>query len=169
MVTLMKGFFTSDAAKLEPQVFLNHCSNMIKEIKLGRILMSFSLLRFDNSNLIISSAGMPPVYYYNSEEKETEEILIQGMPLGAMKKFSYKIVEKKLKKGDTVLLLSDGLPEQTNPNNEMFDYPNIKNQFSAIAENSPDEIINNLVNKADEWMNGKPQADDMTFIVIKVL
>jgi serine phosphatase RsbU (regulator of sigma subunit) len=168
MVTLMKGFFTSDAAKLEPQSFMNHCSSMIKEIKLGRILMSFSLLRFDNSKLLVTSAGMPPVYYYNKEKKETEEILIQGMPLGAMKKFSYKLVEKELKSGDTLLLLTDGLPEQMNSKDEMFDYPRVKNHFNQIADASPEEIINNLVNKADEWMNGKPQADDITFIVIRV-
>jgi ligand-binding sensor domain-containing protein/serine phosphatase RsbU (regulator of sigma subunit) len=168
MVTLMKGFFTSDAAKLEPQAFMNHCSSMIKEIKLGRILMSFSLLKIINSKLSITSAGMPPVYYYNKEKKETEEILIQGMPLGAMKKFSYKLVEKELKSGDTLLLLTDGLPEQMNSKDEMFDYHRVKNHFNQIADTSPEEIINNLVKKADEWMNGAPQADDITFIVIKV-
>lgn len=169
MVTLMKGFFTSDAAKLEPQAFMNNCSRMIKEIKLGRILMSFSLLRFNNNKLLITSAGMPPVYYYNKEIRETEEILIQGMPLGAMKNSSYKLVEKELKRGDTLLLLTDGLPEQANPNEEMFDYARVKKQFHEIANNSPDEIINGLVKKADDWMSGTVQADDITFIVIKVL
>lgn len=168
MVTLMKGFFTSDAAKLEPQDFMNHCSSMIKEIKLGRILMSFSLLRFINSKCIITSAGMPPVYFYNKCKGETEEILIQGMPLGAMRKFSYKMVEKELRSGDTILLLTDGLPEQMNQNDEMFDYPRVKNHFNEIAHNSPEEIINKLINKADYWMAGKQQADDMTFIVIRV-
>jgi sigma-B regulation protein RsbU (phosphoserine phosphatase) len=131
--------------------------------------MSFSLLRIIDSKLLITSAGMPPVYYFNNEKKETEEILIQGMPLGAMKKFSYKLVEKELKSGDTLLLLTDGLPEQMNPNDEMFDYPRVKNHFNEIAHYAPDEIINNLVKSADEWMNGKPQADDITFIVIKVI
>ena len=168
MVTLMKGFFTSDAAKLEPQAFMSHCSSMIKEIKLGRILMSFSLLRFFDNRCIITSAGMPPVYFYDKEKKETEEILIQGMPLGAMRKFSYGIVEKKLRSGDTLLLLTDGLPEQMNSKDEMFDYHRVKDHFNQIADCSPDEIIKHFVNKADDWMNGTPQADDITFIVIKV-
>ena len=168
MVTLMKGFFTSDAAKLEPQAFMNHCSSMIKEIKLGRILMSFSLLRFIDHKCMITSAGMPPVYFYNKEKKMIEEILIQGMPLGAMRKISYGIVEKELKSGDTLLLLTDGLPEQMNSKNEMFDYHRVKDHFEKVADSSPDEIINNLVNNADNWMNGIPQADDITFIVIKV-
>ncbi|MEJ2105662.1 MAG: two-component regulator propeller domain-containing protein, partial [Ignavibacteriaceae bacterium] len=83
MVTLMKGFFTSDAAKLELKDFMSHCTAMIKEIKLGRILMSFSLLRIMDHKLTITSAGMPPLYYYSKKTGEVEEVLIQGMPLGA--------------------------------------------------------------------------------------
>jgi ligand-binding sensor domain-containing protein/serine phosphatase RsbU (regulator of sigma subunit) len=168
MVTLMKGFFTSDSSKLGLQDFMNHCSKMIKEIKLGRILMSFSYLKIENNKLFITSAGMPPVYYYNNSSKEIEEILIQGMPLGAMKNFSYKVVEKEIRSGDTILLLTDGLPEQMNGKEEMFDYSRVKNNFCEIIECNPDEIINKLVKAGDEWMNGTVQADDMTFVVIRV-
>lgn len=168
MVTLMKGFFTSDAANLGLQEFMNHCTGMIKEIKLGRILMSFSLLRFDNSKLLITSAGMPPIYYYNNETQTVEEIIIQGMPLGAMRKFSYKVVEREVKSGDKILLLTDGLPEQMNSKEEMFDYTRVKKHFTDIIENSPNTIIEKLVEAGDDWMNGRNQDDDITFVVIKV-
>ena len=168
MVTLMKGFFTSDAAKLELQEFMNHCTGMIKEIKLGRILMSFSLLKFNNSKLLITSAGMPPVYYFNSEKQDVEEITIQGMPLGAMRKFSYKVVEKEIKSGDTLLLLSDGLPEQMNPSEEMFGYPRVKDRFKDFVNDTPENIIQNLVKSGEEWMGTATQQDDISFVVIKV-
>ena len=168
MVTLMKGFFTSDSSNLSPQDFMNHCSRMIKEIKVGRILMSFSYLKIDGCRLFITSAGMPPVYYYSKERKEVEEIVIQGMPLGAMRKFSYKLVEKELKSGDTILLLTDGLPEQMNAEEKMFDYTRVKENFKLFAENSPNEIINKLTIAGDEWMKGIAQADDISFVVLKV-
>ncbi len=168
MVTLMKGFFTSDAAKLELRDFMSHCTAMIKEIKLGRILMSFSLLRIMDYKLSITSGGMPPVYYYSKDTREVEEILIQGMPLGAMKKFPYKMVEKDLKPGDTLLLLTDGFPEQMNNNEEMYDYPRVKDRFKEIAECPAESIIESLVQSADEWMGERVQADDITFIVLKV-
>jgi len=103
------------------------------------------------------------------KKMEAKEILIPGIPLGAMKGFSYKLVEKKLRSGDTLLLLTDGFPEQTNSNDEMFNYSRVKNHFNEIADKSPDEIITSLVKSADDWMNGKPQADDITFIVIRVV
>ncbi|UCH66100.1 MAG: SpoIIE family protein phosphatase, partial [Ignavibacterium sp.] len=167
MVTLMKGFFTSDATKLGLQEFMNHCTGMIKEIKLGRILMSFSLLRFDNSRLIITSAGMPPIYYYNKKTEDIEEIIIEGMPLGAMRKFSYKVVEKEVNSGDIILLLTDGLPEQMNNNEEMYDYPRVKEHFKQAVNFNPNQIIESFVKSGDEWMGETIQEDDISFVVIK--
>ncbi len=168
MVTLMKGFFTSDSSKLGMQEFMNHCSKMIKEIELGRILMSFSYLKIENNKLYVTSAGMPPVYYYNSNNGEVDEIIIQGMPLGAMKKFPYKVIEKEIFSGDSILLLTDGLPEQMNSKDEMFDYSRVKIKFNEFAKYSPQEIINNFVSEGDQWMNGTPQADDISFVVLKI-
>jgi ligand-binding sensor domain-containing protein/serine phosphatase RsbU (regulator of sigma subunit) len=167
MVTLMKGFFTSDSSKLGLKEFMTHCSRVIKDIKLGRILMSFSYLKIEDYKLQITSAGMPPIYYHNKETNQVEEIIIQGMPLGAMRNASYNVIEKELKSGDTILLLTDGLPEQMNPNEEMFDYSRVKTSFNDAINNQPDEIINKLINAGDHWMNGRIQDDDITFVVIR--
>jgi len=167
MVTLMKGFFTSDSSKLGLKEFMTHCSRVIKDIKLGRILMSFSYLKIENNKLQITSAGMPPIYCHNKETNQVEEIIIQGMPLGAMRNALYNVIEKELKSGDTILLLTDGLPEQMNPNEEMFDYSRVKTSFNDAINNQPDEIINKLVTAGDDWMNGRIQDDDITFVVIR--
>ena len=168
MITLMKGFFTSDAARFTPQIFLEHCNSMIRDIKLGRMLMSFSHLRFERKRLLISSAGMPPIYYNHKENNRTEEIMIQGLPLGALQNTSYNLVVKELKSGDTILLLTDGLPEQMNNRKVIFDYSRVLKYFDEIAENTSNEIMTKLVKKAEEWMDGQQQGDDITFVVIKV-
>ena len=168
MVTLMKGFFTSDSSKLGIKEFMNHCSKMIKEIKLGRILMSFSYLKIESSKLYVSSAGMPPIYYYNKSSEVMEEIIMKGMPLGAMLSFPYNVHEKELNSGDIILLLSDGIPEQMNEDEEMYDYPRVKDQFIKVAEKTPDEIIKHFVESCDKWMGNAVQADDITIMVIRI-
>ncbi len=168
MVTLMKGFFTSNAPKFELVDFMNDCTATIKEVNLGRILMSFSFLRIKDYKLTITSAGMPPVYYFNKQKDEIEEILIQGMPLGAMKKASYKMIEKELNSGDMLLLITDGIPEQMNANEEMFDYPRVKTHFKYLVNNTPEVIIEKFVKLADDWMGDVAQADDITLVAIKI-
>ena len=54
-----------------------------------------------------------------------------------------------------------------NSNEEMFDYSRVKTSFNAAINNKPDEIIDKLVKAGDEWMNGRIQDDDITFVVIR--
>jgi len=81
---------------------------------------------------------------------------------------SYKLVEKQLNSGDTILLLTDGLPEQMNSHKVIFDYSRVLKYFDEVAENTPNEIINFLVQKAEGWMDRQKQNDDITFVVIRV-
>ena len=168
MVTLMKGLFTSDSTRFELQEFMSHCNSVLKNVNVGRILMSFSYLKINNNKLQITSGGMPPIYYYDKATKQLEEIMIQGMPLGAMRNVKHDLVEKDLKSGDTILMLTDGLPELMNGDNEMFDYSRIKKHFTEIIENSPQIIIEKLVEAGDNWMNGGVQEDDISFVAIRM-
>ena len=55
-----------------------------------------------------------------------------------------------------------------NKKEEMFDYSRVKKHFKEIVENSPNTIIEKLVEAGDNWMNGRNQDDDITFVVIIV-
>ncbi len=168
MVTLMKGLFTSDSIRLGIQEFMSHCNKVLKNVNVGRILMSFSYLKILNKKLQITCGGMPPIYYHNKDTNQLEEIMVKGMPLGAMRNAQHNVVEKDLKSGDTILLLTDGLPELMNGKNEMFDYSRIKENFVKIIEDSPQNIIEKLVEAGDNWMNGGTQEDDISFVAIRV-
>ena len=108
------------------------------------------------------------MYIYRNESKIVEEININGMPLGAIKNFEYKIHETELKSGDSVLLLSDGYPELENGKNEQIGYERLKAQYEEVADKHPDEIIQYFKNTGSKWVNGKDPEDDVTFVVIKM-
>ncbi len=90
------------------------------------------------------------------------------MPLGGPASFPYKKRETNLAPGDTVLLLSDGFPELFNDKDEMLDYPRVKDIFKEAAESSVDEIVSHLFKAGEKWSNGRPQDDDISFVVLKV-
>jgi serine phosphatase RsbU (regulator of sigma subunit)/ligand-binding sensor domain-containing protein len=168
IVTLMKGLFVSDAARFDIQAFLHHSSRAIKEIKLGRLFMAFSLLRLRGRRLSFSSAGMPPLFLFRRSDGSVEEILLKGMTLGAMKSFPYALHEEDLMPGDTILLLTDGLPEQKDASGEMFDYARVHTAFAEVGGRPTREIISRLVLEAEGWLKGKSPDDDMTLLVIKM-
>lgn len=168
IVTLMKGLFASDASRLDTQAFFNHCSRAIKSIRLGRLLMAFSMLRIAGRRIAFASSGMPPLFIHRSRDGSVAEILLKGMPLGAMKNFPYTVHEETLDPGDTLLLVTDGLPEQKDPSGEMLDYDRVRSGFLGAANRPAEEIIKSLVGAGDAWMNGAAQDDDITIMVIRM-
>ncbi len=50
----------------------------------------------------------------------------------------------------------------------MFDYSRAKQSLAEAAARSSHEIIEHFVKAGESWANGRPQDDDMTFVVLKV-
>ena len=168
LVTIMKGIFTLEAGQSEVIPFFNKSVEAIKEIKLGRLMMAFVFLKIKDSQLSLSNAGVPPVYIYRKDKNEIEEIDNKGMPLGAINNFPYKETKTELKSGDVIFLLSDGFPELSNNEMEIYGYERVKKTFKEVANNSAEEIIEKLKNALEDWSGGKVPEDDVTFVVIKI-
>jgi len=168
MVTITKSLFDSLASRENILETFDIISKVIKGMKIRQLSMCLMMLKIKDDKLFLSSAAMPPVLIYQKKNQAVEEILVKGMPLGAMHNFPYAVRENHLDKGDTILLLSDGLPELMNDNNEMYGYDRIKTEYQSVGEKEPEEIVNHLKNSASEWANGKDPDDDVTFVVIKV-
>ena len=96
-----------------------------------------------------------------------KNICFRPCRLGTMEKFPYEIKDTTLKSGDTILLISDGLPELENTEGEMYGYKRIRNGFEEVAEQAPEDIISYLKNEGAGWVNNADPDDDVTFVVIK--
>ncbi|MGH7450255.1 MAG: PP2C family protein-serine/threonine phosphatase [bacterium] len=111
---------------------------------------------------------MPPILIYRAATKSVEELALTGMPLGSFTEFPYQQKETNLNADDAIILMSDGFPEMFNDKRETLDYPRAKEIFAEVGQRSPREIIDHLARIGDTWANGRPQEDDVTFVVMKV-
>ncbi|MGB5849098.1 MAG: two-component regulator propeller domain-containing protein [Ignavibacteriaceae bacterium] len=168
MVTTTKSLFNILAPNPDILTTFSEISRVIKGMKFHQLSMCLMLLKIKGDQLFVSAAAMPPALIYRKKNKAIEEIFMKGMPLGAMNDFPYSLKESKLQTGDTILLSSDGLPELTNHNNEMYGYDRTKTEFQSVGEKEPEEIVDHLKNSASQWANDKEPDDDVTFVVIKV-
>jgi len=168
MVAIMKTLFITDSSKLDLLDFFNISNKTINTLNLGRMMMAFMMLKIKSDKIEIANAGMPPLLIYRKEIKEVEEVMANGMPIGAMKNFPYQVIETEILAGDTLLLLSDGFPELKNDKDEQYGYNRVKETFKSLAEKEPAEIIDKLKNECITWSNGKEHDDDVTFVVIKI-
>ena len=164
MVSIMKSLFISHIDQMEIREFLNHCSRVIKQMKLKNLFMALMIVKMNENKLTISSAGIPPLLIYRKEVDRIDEIKVKGMPLGSLDSFPYQTVETKLGKGDVVLMMTDGLAELFNEERETFGEDNIKEIFLKSAEKPVNDIVENLFSEGMKWQGDSKQNDDITFV-----
>jgi serine phosphatase RsbU (regulator of sigma subunit)/ligand-binding sensor domain-containing protein len=168
LVSMMKSLFVANSINKSLEDFFSSTNEALKNSKLDKMMMTFALLNINGNKIEISNAGIPPIFIYRKNNDSIEEVNLNGLPLGAMRNIEYDLYKSELIKGDTILMLSDGLPELTNGSNEMYGYDKTKTEFHSVGEKEPEEIVDHLKNSASQWVNGKDPDDDVTFVVIKV-
>ena len=168
VVSAVKSLFKTSPPGAENLETLERISQGVKSMNLKRLYMAMTLITLNSNKLTFTAAGMPPALIYRAEENRVEEVRIGGVPLGGFIGAERQEASYQLQSGDTVLLMSDGLPEMLNPEDEMLDYPKTKELFEEVADQPPKAIIDHLFKASTAWADGEPQADDITLVVIKV-
>lgn len=168
MVSIIKSLFLTNANNMRITDFLNNCSQTIKQMNLKNLYMALMLLKLSGNKLTVSSAGIPPLLIYRKKRNVVEEIKIKGMPLGALNSFPYESIETELDLGDTVLLMTDGLPELFNKEKKSFGYERVKEVFLLCANEPVTDIASELFSAGEKWIIDCKQNDDITFVVFRL-
>jgi len=168
MVTAAKSLFNALASEPEPVTYLKKTSWALKKMGFRKMFMAMTLAKFKRYHLEIAAAGMPFTLIFRAAENSVEEVVLKGMPLGSFSDFPYKQAAFDLEKGDTVLFMSDGLPETFNPQEEMLGFERVKGLFLEIGNETPDNIIMHLVEAGKKWAEGRESHDDVTLMVVKM-
>jgi sigma-B regulation protein RsbU (phosphoserine phosphatase) len=139
----------------------------IREVNPARMKMALNLVQFRGDRVQLSSAGMPPAFFYRAASGEVEEELVSGLPLGAMGKVDYAPRELPFAPGDVLLLISDGLPELRDREGRSLGYEALPATLAEVGAGSAEEILENLKRLAEEWSRDGSQDDDITIVVVR--
>jgi len=154
-------------ADLKPNQMLNRLNSVIKKVDLGILRMSLNVVEFGKNEITLSSAAMPPIYFYNAKDGLLEEFSNNGLPLGSLRNEEYVLEKRNFEEGDVIVQFSDGLPEAPNLAGDLYDYDRLKSLIQNSCHLSAIEIIDTLVKSVDEWMQGQSNPDDITLVVTK--
>jgi hypothetical protein len=168
MVTATKMLFSNYAPYMDIIEFLEKADYSLKQINLPRLYMAFAIGRIKDDMLEIAGVGLPPLIIYRSASQTIEKIHLKGLPLGSYTSFPYEKKKINLFPGDILILMTDGFPELFNKESKILGYDRIDSILPQIIKNTPGKIISKLYDEADNWLNDYSQADDMTFMVLKM-
>ncbi|MCI0387176.1 MAG: SpoIIE family protein phosphatase [Acidobacteria bacterium] len=167
IVTATKSLFNHLAPGPDIVDIFHQSSRALKQMNLRSLYMAMTMVKIKGYHLALSSAGMPPALIYRAKTMTIDELTINGVPLACMTSYPYRQQEIELSCGDILVLMSDGFPERFNSKSEILGYEKAREVLFEIADRSPREIIDHFIKVSEEWAGGRPQNDDVTFIVLK--
>ena len=136
----------------------NVASNMFITMFYGHFLPESGLLKF-------ASAGHEPGFIYRNETNEFEEIKAKGLVLGVLKNTAYRQYELTLKKGDMIVLLTDGVTE-CRWEDRFVNKEEVISIIKKYADLPAQEHVEKVYDHFNQYI-GFDLRDDFTLIIIK--
>ena len=90
-----------------------------------------------------------------------------GLVAGAMPGVKYRDHEIQLEKNSTVFVYTDGVPEATNGQQQMFGEDRMVEALNVDPSAAPMDILSNVKNAVDEFVGEAEQFDDLTMLCIR--
>jgi serine phosphatase RsbU (regulator of sigma subunit) len=121
-----------------------------------------------SSKVEMLSAGHGPLLLYRADQNTFSRLNPDGIPLGMIPVFQYPgSSEFEMKKGDLLVLLTDGFLEWENPKGDFYGPERAEACLLKHAHLSAAEMIKKLYEEVILFSEGTSQADDLTAVVIK--
>ena len=133
--------------------------------------MTLFYLTIDTKNKCLHwvRAGHDPAIFYDPQTDAFQELRGDGIALGVDMDGHYAQYQKtNLKKGQIILLGSDGLWEARNSKGEMFGKATIYEMTRKHADAGAREILTSCFHEFNIFLGDRAPEDDVTLVVIKI-
>ena len=131
------------------------------------ITVWLGILELSTGKILAANAGHAyPAVYRNGKGFELLKDK-HGFVVGGMSGVHYKDYELTLKPGEALFLYTDGVPEATSADNELFGVERMTKALNVDPEGSPEEILANVQDAVDKFVDKAPQFDDLTMLCVR--
>jgi serine phosphatase RsbU (regulator of sigma subunit) len=113
------------------------------------------------------SAGHNPAYLFRAATGRVEKLTSDAHFLGMFDSASFEPRHFHLDKGDILVVNSDGLTDAQNPREEMFGEARLLQVIRREAPSGGHAIEREFLKAIEEFTQGMPQTDDITFVIVE--
>jgi phosphoserine phosphatase RsbU/P len=131
------------------------------------VTLFYGVLDARNLRFTYCNAGHPPVLLLR--EGKVTELVGDNMVLGVSDAEEYKQFLIQLKRGDSLLLYTDGLPDAMNFNQERFGRQRLIDAFREAGNTSADIVAQHVLWQLRKFVGMARRTDDVTMIVAKIV
>ena len=124
------------------------------------------ILEISTGKMTAANAGheYPAMKYPNSDYEIVKDQ--HGFVLGALEGMKYKEYELYFEPGTSIFVYTDGLPEATNANEELFGTDRIIEALNTRPDADPKEVLEIVQTQVDAFVKDAEQFDDLTMLCL---
>lgn len=111
------------------------------------------------------AAGQGPLLFLSSDNVELRGA--DGLPFGILAEFECPVAHFDFAPGATVVLLTDGFYETSNPGGQQFGEERVAAFMSQHGQAPLDRLIQDLHTEIKQFSHDAPQADDLTAVMLR--
>ena len=169
---MVTNILISDRTKMggTPGEIMTFVNNNICEHNEAEMFVTLwlGILEISTGKLIAANAGHDDAAVYRKGGDFELFKTKHGLVVGAMQGIVYKDFEIELGKGDKLFLYTDGVPEATDTNNQLYTIDRMVEALNKVKEGSPKEILEGIYRSVNEFVGEAPQFDDLTMLGIEL-
>ena len=125
------------------------------------------ILEISTGKLTAANAGHEFPVLMQPNEKFTLFKDKHGLVLGGMDGLKYKQYDIQLAPGSKLFLYTDGVPEATNIDNQLFGTDRMITALNQDTSASPEQLLKNVKNAVDSFVKDAEQFDDLTMLCLE--
>jgi serine phosphatase RsbU (regulator of sigma subunit) len=170
LTAMLQGIFVTEAslghAPAEALVRLNHM--LIRKAILGRFATLFYGVLADEGRLTYTNAGHnPPIVIGEEGQGDIRRLDCGGTIIGAFPDALYDQDTIQLKRGDLVVVFSDGVTEAFNAEWQEFGDDRLVECVRANRGLPPAKLLEQVMASIKAFVKDAPQSDDVTVLVLE--
>lgn len=164
----------------DPAAFLSTLNQTIFETTQGKTFVTFfcASIHIPTGNVSYSNAGHNFPWVFRNKEarsgsstssarKAVESLTLSGPHIGRIPDAQFTKQNTQLKPGDTLLLYTDGIPEQVNPEGNEYGTTQFHQSFAKHGHLPAEQLKQNLIDDVSRFKGDGPLLDDWTLVVIQ--
>lgn len=164
--SLIRGQVTANRSAAESLAALNQA---VCNSGLGHTFVTMSLLILDpglNSVEWANAGHVPPLLRTTDGIVEELSIADPDFPLGVKPDQGYHNKSRRLKDGELIVLVTDGITETMDSQRQLFGTERVKT-FLTLCQDRPHDVMEGLIEEIEKFRGCQPQRDDMCVIAFQ--
>ena len=145
--------------KVNDQICTNTDEEMFVTIWLGRLDLKTGLLTAANAGHEYPVLMAPGGEFSLFKDRH-------GLVAGGIAGYKYREYQMQLEPGSRLFVYTDGLPEASDADNQMFGNERMLKTLNEVKEGTPREVLEHVTRSVSDFVGSAPQFDDLTMLCL---